>query len=61
MNKTEEANSERHYILLVIAIIIGIVGVYLRFADFRHASLVANIILIIGVIIALKAVFTILK
>ena len=61
MNKTEEANSERHYILLVVAIIIGIVGVYLRFADFRHASLVANIILIIGVLIMLKAVFTILK
>lgn len=61
MNKTEEANSERHYILLVIAIIIGIVGVYLRFADFNHSSLVANIILIIGVAIALKAVFTILK
>ncbi|GAC1308284.1 MAG: hypothetical protein NVSMB24_21700 [Mucilaginibacter sp.] len=61
MNKTEEANDERHYILLVVAIIIGIVGVYLRFADFQHSSLVANIILIIGVAIALKAVFTILK
>ncbi|MDB5132162.1 MAG: hypothetical protein JWR02_1911 [Mucilaginibacter sp.] len=61
MNKTEEANDERHYILLVIAIVIGIVGVYLRFADFHHSSLVANIILIIGVAIALKAVFAILK
>ena len=61
MNKTEEANDERHYLLLVVAIIIGIVGVYLRFADFKYSSIVANIILIIGVGIALKAVFTILK
>jgi hypothetical protein len=61
MNPTEEANDARHYVLLVIAIIIGIVGVYLRFADFKYASIVANIILIIGVGIALKAVFTILK
>ncbi len=61
MNKTEEANDERHYLLLVVAIIIGIVGVYLRFADFKYSSIVANIILIIGVGVALKAVFTILK
>ncbi len=61
MNKTEEANDERHYILLVIAIVIGIIGVYLRFADFNHSSLIANIILIIGVAISLKAVFDILK
>ncbi|MDB5005043.1 MAG: hypothetical protein JWQ34_3268 [Mucilaginibacter sp.] len=61
MNPTQEANSERHYILLVIAIIIGLVGVYLRFADFRHASAVANVILAIGVGVGLKAVFTIVK
>jgi len=61
MNKTEEANSESHYILLVIAIVIGIVGVYLRFADFRYNNIIANIILIIGVGLALKAVFAILK
>lgn len=62
MNKTEEANSERHYLLLVVAIVIGIVGVYLRFAaDFRHVNIVANIILVIGVIIAMKAVYDILE
>jgi len=61
MNPTQEANSERHYILIVIAIIIGLVGVYLRFADFKYSSIVANIILIIGVGISLKAVFAILK
>jgi hypothetical protein len=61
MNATEEANSEKHYLLMVVAIVIGIVGVYLRFADFRYNNIIANIILIIGVAIALKAVFAILK
>jgi hypothetical protein len=61
MNATEEANSEKHYLLIVVAVIIGIVGVYLRFADFRYNNIIANIILIIGVAIALKAVFAILK
>jgi nitrogen fixation-related uncharacterized protein len=62
MSSTEHANDERHYILLVVAIIIGLVGVYLRFAgDAAYYSWIANVILIIGVAIALKAVFTILE
>jgi len=61
MNSTSEANSERHYLLLVVAIVIGMIGVFLRFADFRHASVVANVIMVIGVIIALKGVFSIIK
>lgn len=61
MSSIQEANSERHYILLVIAIVIGLVGVYLRFAPFGHASAVANIILAVGVVVALKAVFSIIK
>ena len=60
MNSMQEANSERHYILLVIAIVIGLVGVYLRFADFKHASAVANVIMAIGAGVALKAVFNII-
>jgi len=61
MNQTEEANSEQHYILIVIAVVIGITGVYLRFADFHYATIVANILFIIGIALALKAVFAILK
>jgi cytochrome b subunit of formate dehydrogenase len=61
MNHTEEANQESHYILLVVAIIIGITGVYLRFADFHYSSIIANIILIAGVALALKGIFAILK
>jgi len=61
MNPTEEANSESHYLLIVVAVIIGVTGVYLRFADFRYNNIIANIILIIGVALGLKAVFAILK
>jgi hypothetical protein len=59
---TEQANAPRHYILLTVAIVIGIVGVYLRFAgDARIFNIAANIILVIAVLIALKAVFAIMK
>ena len=62
MSSTEHANDERHYILLTVAIVIGLVGVYLRFAgDAPYYSWIANVILVIGVAIALKAVFSILK
>ena len=62
MSSTEHANDERHYILLTVAIVIGLVGVYLRFAgDAPYFSWIANVILIIGVAIALKGIFAILK
>ena len=61
MNPTEEANAESHYLLITVAVITIIVGVYLRFADFKSAEVVANIVLIIGVAIALRGVFRILK
>jgi hypothetical protein len=62
MNTAENANETRHYILLVIAIVIGIVGVYFRFlGDSFFYTSVSNVIFIIGIIIALKAVFSIMK
>lgn len=61
MSSIKEANDERHYILIVIAIVIGLVGVYLRFVDFKHASFVANVILACGAALCLKAVITIIK
>jgi hypothetical protein len=62
MSSTEHANEERHYILITMAVIIGLGGVFLRFAgDAPYYSWAANVILIIGVAIALKAVFSILK
>ena len=66
-NNTEEANSEGHYLLIAIGVVITIIGVYFRFAAdpaSGHAffyNCVSNIILIIGVALSLKAVFAILK
>ncbi|MET3978847.1 hypothetical protein ABIB62_001416 [Mucilaginibacter sp. UYP25] len=60
-NSTENANSVSHYTFLVITVMIGLVGVYLRFAEFPHATLVSNIILLFASIICLRAVFGILK
>ncbi|MGF7073915.1 hypothetical protein [Mucilaginibacter sp. R-33] len=65
MESMENANAEGHYKLLTVAIIIGIVGVYLRFAGdansgFMYTS-ISNVIMIIGILIALKCVFTIMK
>lgn len=61
MSSIENANAEGHYKLMVVAIAIGLVGIYLRFADFQYTNIVSNIILIIGALLALKSVFAILK
>jgi hypothetical protein len=62
MSTTENANAPRHYIALTFAIIIGLVGVFLRFAgDTSIYNILSNIILVIAVVIALKIVFDILK
>ena len=58
---TENANSVSHYTFLVLTIVIGLVGVYLRFAEFPHATLVSNLILLVASGLVLKAVFGILK
>ncbi|WP_344757826.1 hypothetical protein [Mucilaginibacter dorajii] len=60
----ENANAEKHYKLLVVAIVIGIFGVFIRFAGDENStyfSVIANIALLIGTVIALKAVFDIMK
>jgi len=62
MNSVENANDERHYFLITISIIIGLAGVYLRFVgDAAYLTWIANLVLIVGVAIALKGVFAILK
>lgn len=56
------ANETSHYVLMTVGIVVGMLGVMLRFTtDWVHIDLVANIIFIIGTIISLKAVVTILK
>ncbi|QEM12566.1 MULTISPECIES: hypothetical protein [Mucilaginibacter] len=65
MESMENANAEGHYKLLTLAIVIGIVGVFLRFAGDANTGFmftsISNIILIIGILIALKCVFSIMK
>jgi hypothetical protein len=58
---TENANSLGHYKFLILTIVIGLVGVYLRFAEFPHATLVSNLILLVAAFLCLRAVFGILK
>ena len=58
----KKANSVSTYKLMTIGILIGIVGVYLRFAfDSNALSIVSWVILFIGAFIACKGVFRILE
>ena len=67
MSSIENANNENHYKLITAAIFMGMVGVFFRFAaapgegHLFFYNCVANVILIIAVLMALKAVFAILK
>ncbi len=68
MNQSEErehsmetANQPSIYWLILVGVLIGMVGVYLRFAfDSTTLSIVSWIILLIGSIVACKGVFKIL-
>lgn len=65
MSSMQKANSPNIYLILSAATIIGLVGVFFRFLDeiFGHGFIftsVSNIILVIGILISLKGVFTIL-
>ncbi|MFD1258741.1 hypothetical protein ACFQ3S_18180 [Mucilaginibacter terrae] len=66
MSSLEKANSTSVYMILTVAIVVGMVGVFFRFLDeiFGHGFIftsVSNIILVIGILISLKGVFAILK
>jgi uncharacterized membrane protein HdeD (DUF308 family) len=57
----ETANQSSIYWLILVGVLVGIVGVYLRFAgDSTTLSIVSWVILLIGTIIACKGVFKIL-
>ncbi len=60
--RTEESNDPAHYNLIVIGIVIGIIGIFLRFAgSWMLIDAISNILLVIGVVVSLKAVLKILK
>jgi uncharacterized membrane protein HdeD (DUF308 family) len=57
----KRANDVSTYKLMTVGILVGIVGVYLRFAfDSTSLSIVSWVILLIGAVIACKGVFKIL-
>ncbi len=59
---TIEANDPAHYKLITIGIIIGMIGVLLRFTgSWMLIDIVSNILFVIGIVICLKAVLNILK
>jgi len=64
-NRSEHANNANetsHYTLMAVGIAVGLVGIFLRFAGtWTFVDILSNIILVIGVVICLKAVFNILK
>lgn len=56
------ANNTSHYKLIVIGLIIGLVGVFLRFAGtWAGIDAISNILFAIGSVVCIKAVLDILK
>ena len=59
---TSNANEISHYRLMTIGIIVGLVGIMLRFAGtWQFIDIVSNILFVIGSVISIKAVLNILK
>ncbi len=64
MNLIDEESEDRSlpFVKVIIAgIVIGLVGIYLRFADFKYSSEIADVIMGIATIITIKTVFDWLK
>ena len=56
------ANQTGYYVTLVIAVVIGLVGTFLRFVqDSFTLSMISNVLLAIGWIIVFRVIFKILK
>lgn len=59
---TDNANDTSHYRLMTIGIIIGLVGVFLRFTGtWQFIDIVSNILFAVGSIVSIKGVLDILK
>lgn len=60
--QNNNANEIGHYKLMTVGIIVGLAGVFARFVqDSSLASGIANVLLLIGSVISIKAVLNILK
>ena len=64
MNLIDEETEDRSLpfvITLIGTIVLGLVGVYLRFADFKYSSQVADVIFGIAIILMFRTVFAWLR
>jgi hypothetical protein len=63
MNLIDESEDKSlpYVATIIAAVVIGLVGIYLRFADFRYSSEVADVILGIATIIVFTSVFKWIK
>jgi len=62
MNSTDKTNPVKDVAILVAVVILGIFGgVYLRFADFKFSSEIADVIFLIASIIAIRIVLKMMK
>ncbi len=61
-NSTAEANNPSHYTTIITGIVIGLIGIFLRFTGtWPMISIVSNVIWVIGIVICLRSVLKILK
>jgi F0F1-type ATP synthase assembly protein I len=61
-NSTAEANNSSHYTTITVGIVIGLIGIFLRFTGtWPMISIVSNIIWVVGIVICLRSVLKILK
>jgi len=61
MDRLDYHSDPKHYIKLIATIAIILVGVYLRFAEFRYASLISTLIFLAGAIMMFRVVFRIME
>ena len=63
MNLIDESEDKSlpYVVTIIAAVVIGLVGIYLRFADFRYSSEIADVILGIATIIVFTSVFKWIK
>ncbi len=61
-NSAAEANDPSHYTTITVGIVIGLIGIFLRFTGaWPLIDTVSNIIWVIGIVICLRSVLKILK
>lgn len=61
-NSSAESNNPSHYTTITLGIVIGLVGIFLRFTGtWPMIDTVSNVLWVIGIVICLRAVLKILK